>query len=71
MIPEILFPPDGLLPAIVQDVSTGRVLMLGYMNQESLRQTLERRRVVFWSRSRNKLWEKGETSGNGLFSGWN
>ena len=66
MIPEILFPPDGLLPAIVQDVSTGRVLMLGYMNQESLRQTLERRRVVFWSRSRNKLWEKGETSGNGL-----
>jgi len=66
MIPEILFPPEGLLPAIVQDLSTGRVLMLGYMNQESLRQTLERRRVVFWSRSRNRLWEKGETSGNGL-----
>lgn len=66
MIPEIHFPPDGLLPAIVQDKSTGRVLMLGYMNEESLRETLERRRVVFWSRSRNRLWEKGETSGNSL-----
>ncbi len=66
MMPKILFPPDGLLPAIVQDQSTGRVLMLGYMNEESLRETLARRRVVFWSRSRNRLWEKGETSGNGL-----
>lgn len=66
MIPEICFPPDGLLPAIVQDKSTGRVLMLGYMNEESLRETLARGRVVFWSRSRNRLWEKGETSGNGL-----
>jgi phosphoribosyl-ATP pyrophosphohydrolase/phosphoribosyl-AMP cyclohydrolase len=66
MTPEIHFPPEGLLPAIVQDKSTGRVLMLGYMNESSLRETLSRRRVVFWSRSRNRLWEKGETSGNGL-----
>ncbi len=57
---------DGLLPAIVQDAGSGRVLMLGYMNEESLQQTLERGRVVFFSRSRRKLWEKGETSGHYL-----
>lgn len=57
---------DGLLPAIVQDAKTGAVLMLGYMNRDALRATLERRRVVFFSRSRNRLWEKGETSGNTL-----
>lgn len=57
---------DGLLPAIVQDARTGRVLMLGYMNPESLQRTLRERRVVFFSRSRNALWTKGETSGNHL-----
>lgn len=56
----------GLLPAIVQDADTGRVLMLGYMNAEALGATLTRGRVVFFSRSRQCLWEKGETSGNAL-----
>ena len=54
---------DGLVPAIVQDASTGAVLMLGYMNQEALEQTLARKRAVFWSRSKQRLWEKGETTG--------
>jgi phosphoribosyl-AMP cyclohydrolase / phosphoribosyl-ATP pyrophosphohydrolase len=56
----------GLLPAIVQHAETGAVLMLGYMNREALRETLSRRRVVFYSRSRGCLWEKGETSGHTL-----
>lgn len=56
----------GLLPAIVQDAGTGAVLMLGFMSAEALRATLERRRVVFFSRSRQRLWEKGETSGHHL-----
>ncbi len=57
---------DGLLPAIIQHADTGAVLMLGYMNAEALRQTQERGRVVFYSRSRQCLWEKGETSGHTL-----
>jgi len=57
---------DGLVPAIVQDAEGGGVLMLGYMNSAALQATLERRRVVFWSRSRKCLWEKGETSGHTL-----
>ena len=56
----------GLLPAIVQHARTGRVLMLGYMNDAALRQTLSGGRVVFYSRSRETLWTKGETSGNYL-----
>jgi phosphoribosyl-ATP pyrophosphohydrolase/phosphoribosyl-AMP cyclohydrolase len=56
----------GLLPAVVQDVKSGRVLMLGYMNEESLKRTLKSGRVTFFSRSRGKLWVKGETSGNSL-----
>ena len=56
---------DGLLPAVVQD-GDGTVLMLGYMNREALRESFARRRVVFFSRSRGRLWEKGETSGNTL-----
>jgi phosphoribosyl-AMP cyclohydrolase / phosphoribosyl-ATP pyrophosphohydrolase len=56
----------GLLPAIVQDAVGGRVLMLGYMNREALEQTLSSRRVTFYSRSRETLWTKGESSGNGL-----
>jgi len=57
---------EGLLPVIVQHAGSGAVLMLGYMNAEALRATLERRRVVFFSRSKQRLWEKGETSGIAL-----
>lgn len=56
----------ALLPAIIQDARTEAVLMLGYMNREALEATLARRRVVFYSRSKQRLWEKGETSGNTL-----
>ena len=55
---------DGLLPAIIQHAVTGRVLMLGFMNTEALAMTLRDRRVTFFSRTRNRLWTKGETSGN-------
>ncbi|MGM9960542.1 MAG: phosphoribosyl-AMP cyclohydrolase [Allobaculum sp.] len=54
----------GLIPAIVQDVHDGTVLMLAYMNEESLEKTLKTGKATFWSRSRNELWTKGETSGN-------
>jgi phosphoribosyl-ATP pyrophosphohydrolase/phosphoribosyl-AMP cyclohydrolase len=57
---------DGLVPAIVQDADTGAVLMLGYMNREALDQSLARKRAVFYSRSKRRLWEKGETSGHTL-----
>lgn len=57
---------DGLLPAVVQDASTGRVLMLGYMNRVALAATLSSRKVTFYSRSKQRLWQKGETSGNVL-----
>ena len=57
---------NGLLPAIIQDARTGRVLMLGYMNEESLRATIETKEVTFFSRSKKRLWKKGETSGNTL-----
>ena len=57
---------NGLVPAIVQDAETRKVLMLGYMNEEAYRLTLDRRLVTFWSRSRNRIWTKGETSGNFL-----
>jgi len=57
---------NGLVPAIVQDAQTHRVLMLGYMNEEALKITESRGLVTFWSRSRQKLWTKGETSGNYL-----
>ncbi|NMM50634.1 bifunctional phosphoribosyl-AMP cyclohydrolase/phosphoribosyl-ATP diphosphatase HisIE [Marinigracilibium pacificum] len=57
---------DGLIPAIIQDVSTKNVLMMGYMNRESLEKTLETGLVTFYSRSKQRLWTKGETSGNVL-----
>jgi phosphoribosyl-ATP pyrophosphohydrolase/phosphoribosyl-AMP cyclohydrolase len=57
---------DGLVPAIVQDADTGAVLMLGYMNREAVEQTLARKRAVFFSRSKQRLWEKGETTGHTL-----
>ena len=58
--------PDGLVPAIIQDHQTLRVLMLGFMNEEALAKTLETGRVTFFSRSKNRLWTKGEESGNFL-----
>jgi len=57
---------DGLVPGIVQDARTGDVLMVGFLNNESYRKTLESGFVTFWSRTRQKLWMKGETSGNRL-----
>ena len=57
---------DGLVPGIVQDAGTGEVLMVGFLNDESYRKTLETGFVTFWSRTRQKLWTKGETSGNRL-----
>jgi phosphoribosyl-ATP pyrophosphohydrolase/phosphoribosyl-AMP cyclohydrolase len=56
----------GLVPAIVQDADSGAVLMLAYMNREALDETLKRRRAVFYSRSKQRLWEKGETTGHTL-----
>ncbi len=58
--------PDNLIPAIIQDSETKNVLMLGYMNQEALDQTLATNKVTFFSRSKNRLWTKGEESGNFL-----
>ncbi|HMO62873.1 MAG TPA: bifunctional phosphoribosyl-AMP cyclohydrolase/phosphoribosyl-ATP diphosphatase HisIE [Ferruginibacter sp.] len=58
--------PDGLVPAIVQDVATGKVLMLGFMNEAALAKTQELQKVTFFSRSKNRLWTKGEESGNYL-----
>ena len=61
---ELKFDAAGLIPAIVQDADTREVLTLAYMNHESLQRTIETRQTWFWSRSRNELWHKGETSGN-------
>ncbi len=61
---EIKFDKNGLIPAIIQDHRTGKVLMLGYMNKQTLKETIEGDRPVFWSRSRKDRWIKGETSGN-------
>lgn len=63
---QLKFDGQGLIPAVVQDWRDGSVLMLGFMNKEALQKTLETQSVHFWSRSRNKLWEKGETSGHKL-----
>jgi phosphoribosyl-AMP cyclohydrolase len=57
---------DGLVPGIVQDARTGEVLMVGFLNDESYQKTLQTGCVTFWSRTRQKLWMKGETSGNRL-----
>ncbi len=61
---DLKFDERGLIPAIVQDARTREVLTLAYMNRESLTRTIETRQTWFWSRSRNELWHKGETSGN-------
>ena len=64
MIPELNYDEKGLIPAIIQDVNSNEVLMMAYMNKASLEKTVESGRTCFWSRSRQKYWVKGETSGN-------
>lgn len=64
LLSEIKYDANGLVPAIVQDVTTKDVLMMAWMNAESLRLTLEKSEAVFWSRSRQEIWHKGATSGN-------
>jgi len=63
---HLKFDKQGLIPAVIQDWRDGSLLMLAYMNQESIQLTLEKKSVHFWSRWRNRIWEKGETSGNKL-----
>ncbi len=64
MLPELKYNEQGLIPAIVQDIKSNEVLMLGYMNKISLESTIETGKTHFWSRSRQEYWMKGETSGN-------
>ena len=66
-IENLTFNSEGLIPAIIQDDANNDVLMLGYMNAEALRRTLEEGRVTFWSRSRQEFWRKGDTSGHKQF----
>jgi phosphoribosyl-AMP cyclohydrolase len=61
---EIHFDENGLIPAIAQDVSSGKILMMAWMNREALQLTAEKKEAVYWSRSRAKLWHKGEESGH-------
>ena len=61
---EIKWGDDGLVPAIAQETGTGKVLMMAWMNREALQLTVQEGRAIYWSRSRNKLWRKGEESGN-------
>lgn len=61
---EIRWNADGLVPAIAQDATTGEILMLAWMNKESLALSIEEKRAIYWSRSRASLWRKGEESGN-------
>ena len=64
---RIKYDADGLVPAIVQDAETRAVLMMAWMNAETLRMSLEQGRTVFWSRSRSEVWRKGDTSGDRQF----
>ncbi|MBU4312470.1 MAG: phosphoribosyl-AMP cyclohydrolase [Candidatus Omnitrophica bacterium] len=66
-IDDLKFDKNGLVPAIVQDYKSGEVLMLAYMNAESVKRTLESGKTCYWSRSRKEYWVKGETSGNFQF----
>ena len=61
---EIRFNADGLIPVIAQDADSGKVLMFAWMNRESLKLTAEKKQAVYWSRSRQRLWHKGEESGH-------
>ena len=65
-IEEIAWNSDGLVPALAQDAESGEVLMLAWMNREALARTVETGEAVYWSRSRSRLWKKGETSGHVL-----
>src|SRR6184192_370172 len=64
IVGEIAFDEHGLVPCVVQDWTTGEVLTVAYMNREALERTIEQGETYFWSRSRQELWHKGETSGN-------
>ncbi|RJQ51237.1 MAG: phosphoribosyl-AMP cyclohydrolase [Nitrospiraceae bacterium] len=64
MIPELKYNDKGLIPAIIQDIKNNEVLMMAYMDRTALKRTIETGRTHFWSRSRQKYWMKGETSGN-------
>ncbi len=64
MTTDLRFDDRGLIPAVVQDAENGDVLMLAWMNDEAVRRTLDSGRTWFWSRSRNELWRKGDTSGH-------
>ena len=61
---EVKWDDKGLVPAIAQDASTGKILMVAWMNREALQLTVEKQQAVYWSRSRRKIWPKGETSGH-------
>lgn len=67
---ELKFDEKGLIPAIIQDYKTHEVLMIAYMNEESLKKTLKVKKTCFWSRSRNQFWIKGETSGHFQYVKW-
>jgi phosphoribosyl-AMP cyclohydrolase/phosphoribosyl-ATP pyrophosphohydrolase/phosphoribosyl-AMP cyclohydrolase len=64
---RIKYDDHGLVPAVIQEEGTGQVLMVGYMNAATLRETLESGRAVFWSRSRQEVWRKGDTSGDRMW----
>lgn len=64
MVPDLKYDDKGLIPAIIQDVRNNEVLMMAYMNRTSLEKTIQTGKTHFWSRSRQKYWMKGETSGN-------
>ncbi|HEV3475329.1 MAG TPA: phosphoribosyl-AMP cyclohydrolase [Actinomycetota bacterium] len=64
MIDELAFDEQGLIPAVIQDVENGDVLMVAWMNADAVRRTLDSGRTWFWSRSRGELWRKGDTSGH-------
>ena len=66
ILKELKFDGTGLIPAVVQDKNTNEVLMVAYMNEDTLKQTIETKKATFWSRSRQEVWVKGETSGNFL-----
>ena len=67
VIARISFAADGLIPAVIQEVDTRTVLMVGYMNAEAVTRTLTEGRVTFWSRSRQEFWRKGDTSGHAQY----
>lgn len=64
LLDDVKWTSDGLVPAIAQDVESGKILMMAWMNEESLLLSIEEQRAIYWSRSRQALWRKGESSGN-------